>query len=244
MNNLNTQAQSLTELFFQKVKQAEKDASGKFPGTLSYKKTVMEDSYNCLSSGFSFDELVFFMNQSQPDDATSYNLSEYIKRKGFSTKPVVKKTQVRKPNECIEIGTFYYHPLLQLTSRPPRFQLNPKTMEFEKIPLEPFFLEIKDSFTIEELTNYYIKETGVDATYPPRYYSQFTKLISIYGIDLTLYLIDASVWKSLDEQEPMPIVPSFMQSNVQEAKEMYMNRKEIAREGGITHVCPRKRTED
>lgn len=242
MQSLNTQAMLLTELFFEKVKQGKRDASGKFPGTSSYKKIVLEDMLNCVSSGFSYDELVSFITQALVDDATCYNMSEYIKKRMFSSKPVVASKQVKNPNECIQVGTFYYHPLLQLTSRPPRFQLNASTMEFETVPMEPFFLEMKDSFTIEELTAYFIAQTGADDSYPSRYFSQLKKLVDIYGIDLVLYLIDASVAKAREGEVNMPVVPSFMQDNIQDAKNMYMTRKEIAREGGITRVYPRKRT--
>lgn len=242
MQSLNTQTTLLTEVFFEKVKQTKKDEFGKFPGTPSYKKTVLEDMFNCLSSSFSYEELISFMEQATPNDSTCYNMSEYVKKRQFSTKPVVATKQLKDPNECLQIGVFYYHPLLQLTSRPPKFQLNSKTMEFEQLPAETFYLEMKDSFTIEDLTNYYMTQTGVDDTYPPRYYTQFKKLVDIYGIDLVLYLIDASVAKAKDEQEQMPVVPSFMQSNIEEAKQMYGNRKEISREGGLTHVYPRGRS--
>lgn len=243
MQHLNTQAQLLTELFLTKVKRMTKDSLGKFAGTAAYKKQLMEDAYNCLSSGFSYDKLNTLMDLADAQDALCYNLSEYIQTKNTSCEKVVVKKHIINPDNCLKIGEFYYHPSLQTTSRPPRFTMNPHTMELEKQPPEPFFLEMKDTFTVEELTQYFIQQTGTDDSYPQRHFTQFKNMVKTYGIDLVLYLIDASVAYARDEQEQMPAVPSFIQARIEDAKKMYDTRKEIAREGGLTHVYPKQRRE-
>lgn len=242
MQNLNTQTQLLAELFLEKVKRIKKKESGRYPGSLAYKKKVLESAHICLQSNLSYDYLVSLITESSEEDSTCYDLVEFVHSKNPSVQINSVKEIKRNPNECMELGEFYYHPLLQFSSQPPRYELDMKTMKFKESPREPFFLEMKESFTLEDLTMYYIKEAEVDGTYPPRYYSSFKKVVDMYGIDLTLYLIDASVAKAKDNQEPAPIHPSFLLENLEEAKTMYNNRKEISAEGGLTHVYPRQQT--
>ena len=240
MSNINTDSQELSDLFFSLVKGFEKNKDGKYPGNTAYKRAVIQNARDCLTSGYSFEYLVSQIRLAKPDDAQCYDLTEYIKKK-VPDFVVRKQTQAQKENECMEWGVFYYHPLLQVTSRPPAYTLNPHTMDFEMLPREPFFLEMRDSFRIEDLTAYFILRTNSEDTFQTRHHNQLRKMVQYHGLDMVLYLIEAGVIASVDEDKQMPHSPMFLMDNLEAAKMMYENRKEIAREGGLTHVYPRRR---
>ena len=244
MRNLNTESMLVVESFFEKVKGLKKDENGKYPATDAYKRTILNNAYQLLSSGYSFEYLLGVLNKATPDDIQDYNLTEYIQKKDPGAKPQsteIKPTIVK--DNCMSIGTFYYHPVLQLTSKPPAYILDATTMEMTKEEPEPFYLEMRPHFTLDDLSLYFLRRTEQEESFLDRYKSQLKKLVLQYGLDLTLYLIDAGVNEALDEGTDVPTAPIFFTEYISEARRLYDNRKEIALEGGLTHVYPRKQTD-
>jgi len=95
----------------------------------------------------------------------------------------------------IKRGRFYYHSELRITSKPPTF--DPRTGKEVK---EPFFVEIKIRYTLDNLVDYYIKaikppiidekkiKAGLD--YLLKYYSKSIKIVT--PLDFVLALIDTA----------------------------------------------------
>ena len=177
--NPNMQALALCELFFRDVKQKEKNIDGKYPGTDSYKKTVANNALKLLQAGLSFHELSALLAEATgtEEERNAYHIEENLrlKRKDFVV-PTVHLQQLPK-NECIGIGEFYFHPFLQVTSKPARYLYNETTFEMTRIEPEPFFLEMKSSFTVEDAVQYFIKETETNELHPERHVTQMKKLI-------------------------------------------------------------------
>lgn len=98
-------------------------------------------------------------------------------------------------NSLLKRDTYYYHNILHITSKPPIW--NPETLKVES---EPFFMEIKINFTINDLLNYYYETCMVDMSLrnDKRDIGAFEHLLKTYAkaidnieaIDIVLMLID------------------------------------------------------
>lgn len=233
--NLNTQARLLSEAFMKDVKGFEKDSKGKFPGKDSYKYAILESAYRALQSGVSLPQLLTDFKKTV--DTSFYDVEDFIKE---TTGKTINKHLKQKKGELLQVGFFYYHPLLQETSRPPVYFLNEETMEMKRQPLEEFYLEIKDSYTIEELLTHYYREHNMERMPGGGHTTQFYNIVKAYGIDLVLYMIDASVEDIKDNRANGAKSPAFLPEYYDRAKEMLGKRKQLAREGGFNYVTPRR----
>lgn len=109
-------------------------------------------------------------------------------------------------------GTFYYHNELRLTCRPPQRSIDYDSGEIT-ILNEPYFLEMKASYTVEELVQYYARQTGLQLKdyEVSRYKGSFNWLIKQYNVEMVLFMIDATVNYSRSEDQPMPYSPLDIQ---------------------------------
>lgn len=236
--NTHTQSLVLSELFFEHVKGFKKENSGKYPGTESYKMAVLLNAYACLRSGHSFSFLKEALLRAKAEDKDAYNIEDYMKQK-LEDFNVQNNISVKK-GECIQIGRFYYHPLLQETSRPPAYFLDKETMNLVKLEVEPFFLEIKESFTVEDVLEYYYSSHRKDPLPGTAALTQVYNLTQSFDLDLILYMIDASSEDMFDNKGGAK-TPAFLTEYLEQAKNMLGNRKTISKEGGLTHVTPRSK---
>lgn len=242
--NLNQQAIDLCEIFLKEVKRMKKNEQGKYPGTPSYKRTLANNALELLNAGVAFVDICQLMEEATGSEKElgCYNIAEYItmKRKDF----VMPNVQLfkRSKDECVQIGKFYYHPELQTTSKPARYLYDPLTFEMSKIEPEPFFLEMRMSFTVQDTVAYFIRTTEADEIRPERFFTQTRNLIQDFGLDLTLYLIDAGVDSYFEENHRMPGSPAFLIDYLDAAKNMLGLRINTLKEAKLDHVIPRRTT--
>ena len=236
--NKNTQSLVLSDVFFRYVKEFEKDALGRYPGTSAYKIAVMENAYRCLASGHSFEFLKQAMLKSEKNDSDYYNIEEYMAKKLGDFK-VLKEIPITQGN-LIQPGKFYLHPQLQETSKKPSFILDSKTMEIIEKPGEPFYLEMKERFSVEDVLAYYYIRHGREAVPGRSHTTQMNNILTDFGVDSTLFLIDASAQDASDEGGGAK-VPAFLPEYIDEAKILRGNRKTLLKEGGLDRVHPRER---
>lgn len=96
-------------------------------------------------------------------------------------------------DSLLKRDTFYYSSALQLVSAPPRW--NPEKMTYSS---EPFYLEMKIKFTIEDLVNHYYKELDIDTNFRDyskdkgalQYLLNKYKIDNVESIDVILMLIE------------------------------------------------------
>lgn len=98
-------------------------------------------------------------------------------------------------NSLVKRDTYYYHSSLHITSKPPKW--NPETL---KVEYEPFFMEMRIRFTIDNLLDYYYKTCAIDVSLrnEKRDVGAFEHLLKTYtnvvedveGLDIVLMLID------------------------------------------------------
>ena len=127
---------------------------------------------------------------------------------GFTEKEIVKVITSVKIKDFMEVtdlpdylwedsllkrDTFYYNRALQIVSQPPVW--NPETMKQES---EPFYLEMKIRFTMDDLLDYYYNELRVNPTFRDKnkdkgalqYLLNKYRVDNIQSIDVVLFLIE------------------------------------------------------
>lgn len=128
--------------------------------------------------GYSEKEIISIIDECQPDHCLSYNnLPDSLWN-----------------NSLLKKDVFYYHNLLQVRSRPA--MLNMKTLEFNS---NPFFIEMKISFTINDLLNYFYTTTNQELSFRDEkkdigalnfLLKSYNRIDFIEPVDFILFLID------------------------------------------------------
>lgn len=239
MGYLHTQTTLVSEAFFLKVKQFTQDPSGKIECPVAYKTTVFQDVEQVLRQGVPAEELHELCDGYTGSGKEIYRFSDFVEGK---LEVPASPLYPRRSDECIQIPLFYYHPRLQETGRRPRYLMDWQTMELTYEPSESFYLEITDSFTLDDVALYFLRATdSLDDSFKVKTLSkQFVVLIQRYGLDMTLYLIDSHVMYCKENDRPMPTFPMQLLDSAAVAASMLDNRKLICKEGGLDHVHPKK----
>lgn len=233
MSNKHTEALLLARCFFSDVRQLPVDEHGKIQATPEYKKAVLANAYRCLYSGYLYEDIKALMENKT---GSYYNIEELIKE----TNPSFKlQSPPQSEGECIEIGHFYYHPLLQQSRSAPSYVLDPETMEMTKKESEPFFLEIKEHFTTRDALMFYYISHEMNPLPGKAALTQMTNLINNYKLDLVLYMIEASAESKAEGETTGASTPAFLPSYLTRAVEMLDSRRLTLKKGGLTHVIPR-----
>lgn len=137
---------------------------------------------------------------------------------------------------------FYWHNQLRVMPGPAKveFDLDKGTITRKQ---EPWFLEMRASYTVEDLLDYYLKQFDLTSSdiNVNKYLGTFRYLLSRYDIDLLLFMIDACAndRKEADEGPPLdPIIVGEYEYLGQQA----MNRKITEnRQAGGDRIEPRRR---
>ena len=232
---------ALSIYFFKHVKRFEVDGRGKIKAPGAYKKKVMIDIAELLAGSLTHEIGLAVIDNfvaSNPEKMTeTYSLSEVMDKMGYAYR---KGVPTVNPDNLIVPGKFYYHPELQLTPPPPVITQLPNG-DFHSA-YEPFYLEIKEEFTLEDVVHYFYRKVGVlDASTIDKDKGAFKHMLKSYDVDFLLHLIDEYYAQSVDRGEELSREPFSIQSYVQEAHEVYGQRKNTCFEGGFDRVIPRTR---
>lgn len=97
------------------------------------------------------------------------------------------------PNNLLESDVFYYHGELRNMSQPPKITKDPHTGKFIR-QSEPFYLEMKARYTMQELLNYWYTQQGIKPTEHMirQDEGKFKYILGNYTLDEVLFTIDAS----------------------------------------------------
>lgn len=100
------------------------------------------------------------------------------------------KVSSRRANLLTQ-GIFYYHNQLRITPGPPKRDLDYNTGKIVKID-EEHYLEMRASYTIEDLADYYIYQLNLTPSVQERtrLIGAIRYLLKQYPIDLLLFMID------------------------------------------------------
>lgn len=240
---MQNEAISLSVQFFEQVKAFKKDEAGKIVTSNAYKVIVMQDIQELLSGNMTYktlhDAINLYVSKNPEKMLETYTVSEildYLQIKYRKDKPVERTDNLLQRNK------FYFHQALQITPPAPiTTQLPDGSFH---TTYEPFYLEIRELFTLDDLLDYFYMRAGVvEKLTVDRDKGAFRHMLKSYDIDFLLHLIDEGVAQAQDRGMNPPTEPFSLQAFVAEAQELYECRKNTCFEGGFDHVIPRKRHE-
>lgn len=226
--------------FFEEIKGFGHDSTGKVKAPDSYKLMVMKNIEEVLAGGMSSETMEDYLKRYKeeheaPEEAYLFDdiLSHF---KVQARKRIVK----RDPNNLLEPGKFYYHPALQVAPPPPVvFQLDDGTFQ-SSYETEEFFLEVKESFTFEDLTAYFYKVMGLDGQgFKERDMGAFKHIMKSYDVDTILYTIDAALFYAEDYCKSLPKNPFDIRDYIDEGQYNLEERKNTCYMEGLDRVIPR-----
>lgn len=166
--------------------------------TKEQKKRIRQEINELLDKGWCADEII--------EGFLSYkkrypNASTMLVTTMFTTR-TKKKINLLKP------GKFYYHNDLRLTSPPPRKEIDYDSGEIKTIS-EPYFLEMRADYTIDDLTDYYIRQFRLKPNMNDRkrYRGSLLYLLKQDSLEKLLFMIDATANHCQAEDRSAPRTP-------------------------------------
>lgn len=181
-----------------------------------------------LSAGWSSDEIIYMMKLE--NDWTLQEFKHSFKGK----KP--KDKNLLKPDE------YYWHPQLRCTPGAPKRAIDYDTGMITKIE-EPHFLEMRASYTLDDLYWYYIAQHSEPETQGEvnKWKGALRYLLSQYSIDTILFMIDASAnFIRAEDYQPFSS-PLDMADYVREAQRMMGEKITEERMAGDEGIVPKRR---
>jgi hypothetical protein len=226
--------------FFEDVKGFPKDSTGKIKAPDKYKTDIMYNIEQVLAGGMKAGVLEQLMNEykkEHPIPQEAYNIDDILKHFHVDAK---KSDIKRDPNNLLEPGRFYFHPALQVAPPPPvTVQLDDGSFK-SSYEDEEFFLEIKESFTLEDLVGYFYKVMTVDGSgFKERDIGAFKHILKSYDLDTILYAIDESRFLAEDLGKPAPKSPFDIRDYFDAGEAVLEDRKNTCYMEGLDHVIPR-----
>lgn len=227
--------------FFEEVKGFEKDSTGKVKAPDNYKMAVMNNIESLLKGGMDSNQLESYFTRykqehSEPQEA--YSVDDIL---SFFTIKASKKEVKRDPNNLLEIGKFYFHPELQIAPPPPTVVQLDDGSFVSSYESEPFFLEVRETFTMEDLVDYFYKRMGINGVgFKERDIGAFKHIMRSYDLDTILYTIDAAKFFAEDLLKQIPKSPFDIRDFVDQGMEILEGRKNTCYMEGLDRVIPRQ----
>lgn len=164
------------------------------------------------------------------------------KRPDYRTLHVRKLFNVKRPKErnLLAPGVFYYHNDLRLTSGPPKRIIDYDSGEV-KIINDPYFLEMKASYSVNDLINYYTRFVSGDAGNKSRLIGSFNWLLRNYKVEEILFMIDVTINMCESEDLSLPHSPLDIQKYYREAKELIVLKETDTVLAGGRKIVRKKR---
>lgn len=99
----------------------------------------------------------------------------------------------KKEDNLLRPDCFYYHNQLRLVPGPPRRELDYNSGEIKKIS-EEWFLEMRASYTLDDLADYFERQFHVSFSHHDRKKAigAFKYLLKTYTLEMILFMIDAA----------------------------------------------------
>jgi hypothetical protein len=200
---------------------------------IAIKKKSIMDFYNLLDKGWTIEELRIHIKDFYHETKGSIimNLENHFDR----IKP--KNINLLKPMNI------YYHNELRITTPPPVVDFDYNTGEMTRT-IENYFLEMRASYTTDNLTQYFTTKPGLVANETMTYNrikGMLRWLTESYNIDLILYMIDVAndviVTNNLNKLK----MPSDIKEYYSEAKEIMQNKITETKISGGDKIVPRTR---
>lgn len=221
---------SLYDLSFNCIK----DFYGTIHVPIERKRNVISNIARLLGSGWTANEIMV-------------NLKKYFDQNLKHKMNLTEYFNMAKRNEynLLEPNRFYYHNQLRITTNPPMIDFDINTGKTVRI-IEDYFLEMKASYTIDELTGYFITKPGLyehDVMQRSRIKGSLNWLLKSidYNIDLVLFMIDTANDIIVTNNYRKLHMPADIRNYYKEAKELLISKITESKASGGDVVVPKKR---
>jgi hypothetical protein len=149
----------------------------------------------------------------------------------------------RTHQNLISPDKFYYHNQLRITPGPPVRHLDINTGEIKKIE-EAHYLEMRASYTIEDMIDYYVKQFGLNANADERkrLIGSFKYMLKSHEIESLLFMIDVAINTVYSEDMDRNGFNVFKLADYRTAAELQLGEKRTENTlSGDDRIVPRKR---
>lgn len=201
--------------------------------TKEQKKTIHAEVKKLLQAGWCSSELysAFKEEKRKSPDRKTLKVSTLLKGKRKKELNLVSPTR------------FYLHNALRLTSPPPKRSIDYDSGEITSVSI-PYFLEMKASFTVDDLVKYYGRQTGIrlKSHELSRYAGSFKWLLKSYDVEQILFMIDATINMCMAEDMPMPYNVLDIQKYYKEGQLAYNQKQTETVLSGGKKIVRKKRT--
>jgi hypothetical protein len=175
-----------------------------------------------------------------------YNM-DFFKRKYPGQRPNLKTyfngRAPKRRNLLTDSNAYYYHNALRLTPSPPVVTVDYNTGEITR-KVEPYFLEMRASFTIEDLYEYYLKHEDMYNKVElseAKYIGGLKWLIDKYKLEIVLYMIDMANQAILYIDLPPFTTVMNLQDYHGAAQETFNKRVTDVKIAGDDKIVPKRR---
>jgi hypothetical protein len=146
-----------------------------------------------------------------------------------------------KDRNLLKADTFYWHSQLRITPGAPKRVVDYDSGEIKKVD-EPHFLEMRASYTMDDLLAYYELQHGeVEDHQRNKYRGALKYVLNNYSIDTVLFMIDASAnFIKAEDYEPLGS-PLGIQDYARQAQHLIGEKITEERTAGDDKIVPRKR---
>lgn len=184
------------------------------------------------------------MAQGWTIDEITQEINDFCKQYGDLVKKIYHLQEIFQnkipPNNLMKADLFYYHQELRQVPPAPKL-VRGEDGYFHRIE-EPFYLEMKKRFTMEELLAYWYKKTGIAPNDNVRKQDEgkFKYLLQFYDLDELLFSIDTQRHVR-DEKHMAPIRNIFdLEKYMDDAKQYIDRKKNVHRQLGINRVIKKE----
>lgn len=195
------------------------------------KKEVMEGFKHLLDSGWTTEEIGKHIkgNLDKADDNPN-------------VKALFSKARTKKEN-LLNTDTFYWHPQLRITPGAPKRTVDYNTGVITRVEEEDHYLEMKASYTLEDLYFYYVKQHDEPETLGEvrKFKGGLKYLLGQYSLDTILFMIDASA-NHIHAEDYRPLnSPLDVVDYIRDAQAALGQKITEERTAGDDKIVPRKR---
>jgi hypothetical protein len=188
---------------------------------------------NALDNGYSERDIKLIIDKHGRNYGRETDITKVIQMEG------------KKPTDDVNLlkqDKFYYHSELRIVPGPPVTKYNPETKDFTR-KQEDYYLELKASFTMSELIDYYCDTMKIkknDANIK-RFEAVFKSLLGSYKLDLILFTIDAAA-DIRTENHLNPLINPFNLTDYMNVGEQNFNLKvSLSKQEGVDQIVYKKR---
>jgi hypothetical protein len=205
------------------------------------KQTIHREIKRLLQRGWCSEDILRRFQQVDRNKALS---AQVHKRIGPHVRKLFNQLTPDHQN-LLDPNRFYYHNVLRLTSSPPKRQLDVDSGRVIIAASEAYYLEMRDSFTVDDLARYFCKQFRFRETQQDvgRYVGGFNWMLKHEDIEELLFMIDITANYCRAEKYDPPRTPMDIRRYRKEAMDARNFKETEAVASGGNRIVRKKRTQ-